>query len=91
MWLAVFLLPMSAAAQANPAGFDDLVLKADAAREQNDAARAMELYRQAVALKPEWPDGWWFLGLLQYGTDSYSEARWFSSSATNPRITGWLE
>jgi len=74
-WLVVFLLSVGAAAQANPVGFDDLVLKADAAREQNDPAQAIELYRQAVALKPEWPDGWWFLGLLQYGTDSYPEAR----------------
>jgi len=75
VWLVFFLLPVSAVAQANPAGFDDLVLKADAAREQNNVGQAIELYRQAVALKPEWPDGWWFLGLLQYGSDSYSEAR----------------
>jgi tetratricopeptide (TPR) repeat protein len=75
VWLVVLLLSVGAGAQANPAGFDDLVLKADAAREQNDAAKAIELYRQAVALKPEWPDGWWFLGLLQYGTDSYADAR----------------
>jgi cytochrome c-type biogenesis protein CcmH/NrfG len=69
------LLPMFALAQANPAGFDDLVLRATAAREQNDVQQAIELYGQAVQLKPDWPDGWWFLGSLQYASDSYAAAR----------------
>jgi predicted Zn-dependent protease len=73
--LNVVLLAAGAAAQANPEKFNDLVVKAAAAREQNDVPQAIELYRQAVELKPEWPDGWWFLGSLQYGTDSYGEAR----------------
>lgn len=79
-WLAAVLLPfvllpVFAPAQANPAGFDDLVLRATAAREQNDVQQAIELYGQAVQLKPDWPDGWWFLGSLQYASDSYAAAR----------------
>lgn len=73
--IPIFLLPVFALAQANPAGFDDLVLRATAAREQSDLQQAIELYGQAVQLKPDWPDGWWFLGSLQYASDSYAAAR----------------
>ena len=73
--LPVLPLSMPAAAQANPAGFDDLVLKAAAAREQNDVPQVIELYTQAVELKPDWPDGWWYLGSLRYGADAYAPAR----------------
>jgi tetratricopeptide (TPR) repeat protein len=62
-------------AQANPASFDDVVSKATAAREKNDIPRAIELYGQAVRLNPQWPDGWWFLGFVQYGTGDYAAAR----------------
>jgi len=30
---------------------------------------------QAVQLNPKWPEGWWYLGSLQYGAGSYSDAR----------------
>jgi len=69
------LFPVFARAQANPASFDDIVLRAAAAREQDDVPQAIELYRQAVELKPDWPDGWWFLGSLQYQADAYAAAR----------------
>jgi tetratricopeptide (TPR) repeat protein len=76
VFLSVVLqISSEALAQSNPAGFDDLILKAAAAREQNNLGQAIELYRQAVNLKPDWPDGWWFLGSLQYSTDAYEDAR----------------
>lgn len=75
LFLSAVLLISAATAQSDPLGFDDLVLKAAAAREQNNLGQAIELYRQAVMLKPDWPDGWWFLGTLQYSTDAYSDAR----------------
>jgi tetratricopeptide (TPR) repeat protein len=77
-WVAelVFLLvPMVSSGQAGSANFDDVVSQASAAREQNDVSRAVELYTQAVQLNPKWPDGWWFLGSLQYGAGSYPAAR----------------
>ena len=37
--------------------------------------QAIELYGQAVKLDPKWPDGWWFLGSMQYATDQYTEAK----------------
>jgi len=57
------------------AKFEDLVEQASAARNQNDTARAIELYSQAVELNPNWPQGWWFLGFLQYTQGSYAAAR----------------
>ncbi|MGH9529818.1 MAG: tetratricopeptide repeat protein [Terriglobales bacterium] len=74
--LVIFLLlSMHAPAQNAPSGFDDLVLQATAAREQNNIPQAIDLYNQAVAINPKWPDGWWFLGSLQYATDAYGPAR----------------
>ncbi|HME34318.1 MAG TPA: tetratricopeptide repeat protein [Candidatus Sulfotelmatobacter sp.] len=73
--LILALLPRMCAAQANPASFSDVVAKATAARDANDLPGAIELYRQALKLNSQWPDGWWFLGSLQYGTGDYSAAR----------------
>lgn len=53
----------------------DLIAQASAARTENDVPRAIELYSQAVERNPKWPDGWWFLGSLQYGTGAYLPAR----------------
>ena len=53
---------------------NDLVAQAAAARMQDDIPRAIELYSQVVAQNPKWPDGWWFLGSLQYGTGAYIPA-----------------
>ena len=68
------VFPPTASAQ-EPSGFDELVSQASAAREQNNLPQAIDLYKQAVALNPKWPDGWWFLGSLQYATDAYAPAR----------------
>ena len=53
----------------------DLIAQASAARMQNDVPRAIELYSQAVQRNPQWSDGWWFLGSLQYGAGAYTSAR----------------
>ena len=54
---------------------NDLIAQASAARMQNDVPRAIELYSRAVQGDPKWPDGWWFLGSLQYGAGAYIPAR----------------
>jgi tetratricopeptide (TPR) repeat protein len=69
------LLPVCASAQMSPPGFDDVVANATAARQRDDTRQAIELYREALQLKPNWPEGWWFLGSLQYGAESYAAAR----------------
>jgi len=73
--LILFLLPVCSVAQANPPGFDEIAQKAAAARERDDAPQAIELYSQALQLKPGWSDGWWFLGSLEYEAEAYSAGR----------------
>ncbi len=55
--------------------FASLVSSADAARQQGDIPTAIALYRKAVEQNPNWPDGWWFLGILQYDANQYVPAR----------------
>jgi tetratricopeptide (TPR) repeat protein len=55
--------------------FSSLAASADAARQQGDTPRAIELYRKATEKNPNWPDGWWFLGILQYNQNQYDPAR----------------
>ena len=54
--------------------FDALAKSAAAAREANKADEAVRDYRQAVAIRPDWAEGWWYLGSLAYDADQYSDA-----------------
>ncbi len=58
-----------------PAAFDRVSQQAAEAREQGRIQDALGLYRQAVALRPAWPEGWWYLGALLYDQDQYEAAR----------------
>jgi tetratricopeptide (TPR) repeat protein len=59
--------------------FEELAAQAAAARTANDIPKALDLYHQAVAVKPDWSEGWWFLGTLAYDSDQYKTgARAFS-------------
>ena len=55
--------------------FSSVSASAAAARDSGDVAQAIELYTQAEALNPKWPDGWWFVGTMRYGADEYAPAR----------------
>lgn len=65
--------PVSVVGQA-PGQFDELVAKAAAARDQQNVPLAIQLYTQAEQLKPDWQEGWWYLGVLEYGTNQYAAA-----------------
>jgi tetratricopeptide (TPR) repeat protein len=56
------------------ANFEQLKAQADEAREAGRFDDAIELYRKAIAAKPNWVDGWWFLATLLYDRDRYTEA-----------------
>lgn len=68
--LAASLLP----AQAPTPSFDDLVAQAAAARDQQNIPLAIDLYNRAEQLKPDWPEGWWNLTVLQYSANQYPGA-----------------
>ena len=73
--MATILLALAkpAGAQAG-AQFDDLAARAAQARDAGNLAQAVELYRQATAAKPDWQEGWWYQGLLQYSANQYAPA-----------------
>jgi len=64
---------ISATAQ-QPPQFDDLARQAAAARDHGDLPQAIALYNQAEQLKPDWAEGWFYLGLLQYSSNAYPAA-----------------
>jgi tetratricopeptide (TPR) repeat protein len=61
-------------AQTTAADFDRVGAAAAEARARGDAEEAAGLYAQALALRPDWQEGWWFLGVLNYGADRYAPA-----------------
>jgi tetratricopeptide (TPR) repeat protein len=65
----------AALAQRAAGDFETIAAAAASARGQGDVAGAVLLYTQAVELNPKWPDGWWFLGVLQYGQNQFAPAR----------------
>jgi tetratricopeptide (TPR) repeat protein len=75
--LAILLLlcvTASAEAPAKSEEFDDLARRATAAL-QSDPQEAIGLYRSALALKPSWAEGWFYLGASLYGVNRYPESR----------------
>lgn len=70
----IALLSLLAAGEKR-ADFQRLSGEATAARAQNRIQDAIGLYRRAVAARPSWAEGWWFLGELLYERDQYLEAR----------------
>ncbi len=67
----------AAETQQNPPSnrsFDRIAALAKEANEENDLAKAILLYRQALGLRPQWAEGWWSLGTILYDRDSYSDA-----------------
>lgn len=62
------------AAPTQPSSFDQLGSQAESARRSGDVARASDLYAQALQIKPDWSDGWWYLGQLRYGADDFTQA-----------------
>jgi tetratricopeptide (TPR) repeat protein len=57
-----------------PADFDSLSAKAAQARDGNQLDTAVQLYRQAVELRPQWAEGWWYLGTIAFDREQYAEA-----------------
>lgn len=80
--LAALLLAAPARALQRPSSFDELAARADEARAANRIEEAIGLYRKAVATKPGWAEGWFYLGALLYERDAYAEAATAFNRAT---------
>ncbi len=77
--LCTVILVQSALTHAQPqahsgARFAGLSQQADQAREAHDLDRAVQLYREALALRPRWAEGWWSLGTIYYDRNAYADA-----------------
>jgi tetratricopeptide (TPR) repeat protein len=57
-----------------PQAFDQLASEANAAREGDRLEEAIDKYRRALALRPQWAEGWWSLATIYYDRDNYAEA-----------------
>jgi tetratricopeptide (TPR) repeat protein len=73
--------------------FQDLARRAAEARSGSRSDEAVDLYAQALALRPDWDEGWWYLGTLRYETQHYAEAAeaFARFVALKPEIAaGWV-
>jgi tetratricopeptide (TPR) repeat protein len=73
----LFLLTVSAGQTApqTPQTFEELSNRARQAYEANHPEEAAGLYTSAVKLRPDWTQGWWALGMIEYERDRYQECR----------------
>jgi tetratricopeptide (TPR) repeat protein len=61
--------------QAAPAqDFDELSRQANAARVAGNIDQAIPYYESALKIRPEWPEGWWYLGTLYADAGRFTEA-----------------
>lgn len=67
--------PNTRAASQQKAAFDNAVKLGDEARTAGRLDEAIESYNNALRIRPEWPDGWWYLGAIFYEKDLYAQAR----------------
>lgn len=77
----VLLLLVSTWATATPPSpsgpgqtFDTLASRAQAALAAGRTDEAAAAYRSALELRPEWGEGWWYLGVVQYQSKNCAEA-----------------
>jgi tetratricopeptide (TPR) repeat protein len=54
--------------------FSEIVADATAARNVDDIPRAVELYHQALKINPQWAEGWWLIGSVEYGAGNFGPA-----------------
>jgi len=75
VWAAAVSLQAADAKAPAPDPIARIQKQAEAARKANHVDEAIALYKKGVVLKPEWEEGWWSLGTLDYGLDQFAEAR----------------
>lgn len=71
---AMVALPNSVLAQGEAENFEEVSQQANAARIAGDAEEAIHHYQAALNIRPEWPEGWWYLGTLYADTSRFTDA-----------------
>lgn len=67
--------PAARPAAASNGAFEDLARRAAAAHTARELEEAVDLYRQALKLRPSWTEGRFGLGAVLYELDQHTEAR----------------
>lgn len=73
--IVLLVLLASFAAGQTTNTFEDLSSKARHAYEANHVDEAVDLYSRAVKLRPDWAQGWWAIGMIEYQRDHYPACR----------------
>ena len=55
--------------------FENLATRAQNAMNAERIPEAIRLYAQATELRPNWSEGWWFLGTLMFDSGRFNEAQ----------------
>ena len=66
--------PALAQPDQSPASIADLQTAANAEAEEGKTTEAIRDTQRALALQPDWKEGWWNLGTLQYEANLYQDA-----------------
>jgi tetratricopeptide (TPR) repeat protein len=73
--ISVLLFLATASGQSEPRTFEELSTMARQAYEADHPEEAAQLYGRAIKLRPDWAQGWWALGMIEYQRDRYVECR----------------
>lgn len=63
----------SSQSTADQSKFDELAARAQTSREAGRNDEAIRLYQEAVKIRPDWQEGWWYIGTMAYDADRYAE------------------
>jgi tetratricopeptide (TPR) repeat protein len=88
--LAALLLAQGTKA---PSAFDVTARRAAAARDAGHPDEALNLYRAALKLRPQWDEGLWNAGSLAYDQDRFAECAPLFKSLTSIKpdlASGWI-
>src|SRR5260370_8009744 len=72
------ILPPQQTATGRPAeqaNIDALQKMAQQEGEAGQTSEAIRDYQRVLESRPEWKEGWWNLGVLQYGANQFPDAR----------------
>ena len=76
LWVLLFICVVPASGQSNArAEFERLSQSAASERDAGQTKDAIRDYEQALQIRPDWAEGWWYLGTLQYDTNDFTHAK----------------
>lgn len=65
---------LDSSAPAAVQNFEEVSREATSAREEGKSEEAIRYYEAALKVRPDWPDGWWYLGSLRADAGHYPDA-----------------